>query len=334
MIECDLEAFKDVCARFSLAELELGAAADDLATELNEILNDLEQVEHVRPVADDRQQRDAVAHLQFRVLVEIVQHHVGQFAAFEFDDDPHAVARRLVAQIGDAFELFLSHQCGDVRHHVRFVDLVGNLGDHDRCAITFFVLFERRPASDDHVAAAFTVRFEDAGATDHEAAGGEVWGLDVLQQRAKTILFRGVAQGDHGHHTVEHFAHVVRRDVGRHADSDTGRSVDKQCRERRRQHRGFFRRLVKVRPEVDGVFVEIHHHGFGERVQARFGVTVGGRRVTVDRAEIALAINQGIAHREVLRETNQRVVGRRIAVRVVVADDFADDLRALAVRAV
>ena len=76
------------------------------------------------------------------------------------------------------------------------------------------------------------------------------------------------------------------------------------------------------------------HHRFGERLEPRLGVAIGRRRVAVDRSEVALAVDQGVAHVEVLRETDERVVGRDVAVRVVVADDFADDLRALAVGAV
>ena len=38
-----LEAFEDVRARFGLAQLELGPAADDFAAELDEVLDDLEQ---------------------------------------------------------------------------------------------------------------------------------------------------------------------------------------------------------------------------------------------------------------------------------------------------
>ena len=43
VIERDLQAFEDVGARLGLAQLELGPAADDLAPELDEVLDDLEQ---------------------------------------------------------------------------------------------------------------------------------------------------------------------------------------------------------------------------------------------------------------------------------------------------
>ena len=59
--------------------------------------------------------------------------------------------------------------------------------------------------------------------------------------------------------------------------------------------------------------------------QARFGVAHGGRRVVVDAAEVALAVDQGVAHGEVLGHADQRVVDRRVAVRVVLAHHLADD---------
>ena len=43
MIERDLQPFEDVIARLGLAQLELGAAADDFAAEVDEALDQLEQ---------------------------------------------------------------------------------------------------------------------------------------------------------------------------------------------------------------------------------------------------------------------------------------------------
>ena len=67
--------------------------------------------------------------------------------------------------------------------------------------------------------------------------------------------------------------------------------------------------------------------------EARLGVSVGGRGVAVDRAVVALAVDERVAHREVLGEADHRVVDARVAVRVVVAEHVADDRGALAVRA-
>ena len=69
----------------------------------------------------------------------------------------------------------------------------------------------------------------------------------------------------------------------------------------------------------------------GDRRQPRFGVAVRRRRIAVGRAEIALAVDQRIAQREILRHAHQRVVSRGVAVRMVFAEHLADDARRLGV---
>ena len=62
--------------------------------------------------------------------------------------------------------------------------------------------------------------------------------------------------------------------------------------------------------------------------EARFGVAVRRRRIAVDRAEVPLAVDERIAQREILHHAHERVVDRRVAVRVVLAEHVADDRRA------
>ena len=95
---------------------------------------------------------------------------------------------------------------------------------------------------------------------------------------------------------------------------------------------GIVARVVVVGPEVDGVLVEIGQHLAGDGAHARFGIALGRRRVAVHRAEVALAVDQRVAQRELLRHAHQRVVHRGGAVRMVVRGDVAGDLRGLAVR--
>ena len=64
------------------------------------------------------------------------------------------------------------------------------------------------------------------------------------------------------------------------------------------------------------------------------GVAHRRRVVAVDRAEVALPVDQRVAQREVLRHAHERVVDRGVAVRVVLAHHVADDARALHVRPV
>ena len=146
-------------------------------------------------------------------------------------------------------------------------------------------------------------------------------------------LFDGhVGVVDQHHDAVDDLAQVVRRDVRRHAHRDSGAAVDEQVREAAGQHERLGERLVVVRPEVDGLLVEVAQHLHRHAVDARLGVAHGCRRVAVDGAEVAVAVHERDAHGERLSHSDHRVVDRRVSVRVVLADDFAHGPSGLLVR--
>ena len=75
---------------------------------------------------------------------------------------------------------------------------------------------------------------------------------------------------------------------------------------------------------VDGFAVDVSEHEFGDRGQFALGVAHGRRRVTVNTPEVALSIDQRLAHRERLRHADKRFVYRRVAVRMVFAQHVTD----------
>ena len=110
-------------------------------------------------------------------------------------------------------------------------------------------------------------------------------------------------------------------------------AVDQQVGVGGRHHAGLGQRVVVVRHEVDGVLVQAGDHEQRGRRHPGLGVARGGRAV-VERAEVAVAVDQRQAHRERLGHPHQGVVDRLVAVRVVLAHDLADDPAGLHVRAV
>ena len=104
VVERLLEAEQDVLALARLAQLVLGAPADDFDAVLDEALDAVDQAQLARLAVDDRQHDDAEADLQLRVLVQIVEHDLGLLAALQLEHDAHAVAVALVADVGDAFD--------------------------------------------------------------------------------------------------------------------------------------------------------------------------------------------------------------------------------------
>ena len=97
-----------------LAQLVFGAAADHIHAVVDEELDAVDQAEFARLAVDDGQHDDAEADLQLRVLVEVVEHDFGLLAALQLEDDAHAVAVALVADVGDALDLLVVDQRGGV----------------------------------------------------------------------------------------------------------------------------------------------------------------------------------------------------------------------------
>ena len=86
----------------------------------------------------------------------------------------------------------------------------------------------------------------------------------------------------------------MRRDVGRHADSDTCGSVDQQIRDSCGKYGGFLFRFIKVGYEFNRILVDIGQHLHGDLAETGFGVTHCGSAVSVDRSEVSVSVHKGI----------------------------------------
>ena len=174
-------------------------------------------------------------------------------------------------------------------------------------------------------AAAGVIGGADALTAEDDAAGRKIRTGDDADQVLDAE--RGIVdQRDAG---VDHLAEIVRRDVGRHADGDAAGAVDQEIREARRQNDRLSLVAVVVGLEVDGVLVDVReqrHRGVGETA---LGVPHRRRRIAVDRAVVALPVDQRQAHGEILRHAHQRVVDRLVAVRVILTHHVADHARRL-----
>ena len=76
----------------------------------------------------------------------------------------------------------------------------------------------------------------------------------------------------------------------------------------RRQDRRLLLRVVEVRREVDACPCRCRRGARPRSARGAPRCSVGRRRVAVDRAVVALAVDERVAHREVLRHADQRVV--------------------------
>ena len=213
VVDGDLEAVEDVLPRLRRVEIELGPPDDDLVPVVDEVLEQLLQVHDLGGAVGERQHDHAEGGLHLGVLVELVQHDVGDGVALQLDDDPHAFLVGLVIDVDDPFDLLLAGQLGDRLDQVLLVDLIGNLGDDDLRPAAGFLLLDLRPGPHDDAPAPGLVGLLDALPAVDVGAGGEVRPLDDLPELADGGL--GVIHQQL--HRLHHLAQIVGRDVGGHA---------------------------------------------------------------------------------------------------------------------
>ena len=306
------------------AQVVLRPAPDHIDAVVDEQLQGVRQGERARLAMDDGQHDHAERLLELRMLVEIVQDHFRLLAALQLNDNPHAIAVGLIADVGDALDFLVLHEFSDALNDPRFVDLEGNLRDDDLHLFLGGALDGGLGAHGELAAARPVGIFDPALAVD-VSAGGEV-GAGNERQHLVNGSGRLVQQKDGG---LDDFRQIVGRNLGGHPHGDSVRTVDEQAGNPRGEDGGLLRGLVEVGYEIHGVFFDVGQHLLGQFGQAALRVPVSRRRVAIDGAKVALPINERIAHVEVLRHAHQGVVNRRVTVRVIFLDDLAHHTRAL-----
>ncbi len=313
-----------------LAQLEHRAPRHDFATVRDERLEHRLEVEHLRLAVHQGDHVHAEAVLQLGQLVQVVEHDLRDLPALELDHHAHARLVGFVPDIGNAFYPLVDHELRDLFEESLLVDLIRKLVDDDRLAVASADVFEVRTGTHDDPAAAGAVTLVHSRNAVNDARGRKVrrrHELDQFLDRALRLM-QNVQAG------VDHFAEVVRRNIGRHADRDARGSVDQQVRDARRQDQRLFLRPVVIGAEIHRLLVDIGQQLVADPRHADLGVAHGRGVVAVDRAEVALAVDQHVAQREILCHAHDGVVDRGIAVRMVLTDDVSDDARRLLVGAI
>ncbi len=179
-------------------------------------------------------------------------------------------------------------------------------------------LLDSRGGADPERAPTAGVSVADAVQPDDLATGRQV----RTRNEAHQLFHSGVGVADQVSQRLNDFDEVVRRTVGGHTHRDAAGSVDQQVGEGRGQDDRLDILAVVVRFEVDRVLVQAGRHGERRGRHPAFGVAHGCGAV-IGRTEVAVTVDQRQSHGPGLRGPDQRVVDRSIAVRVVLAHDFA-----------
>ena len=323
--------FEDVTALTGLAQLIHGTAGNHLAAVAYEGFQQLLEVQDLRLAIEQADHVDAENTLHLGLGIKVVEYHLGHFAPAQLDYHADTVLVRLIAQLGNTLKLLLFYQFGDLLDQTRLVELVGQFGNHDLLATANLVdIFDMAASTDVNATAPGTVGLNDARTTIDDTGGREVRPRNELHQLVDADI--GIA--DHRQTAVDHFGQVVRRDIGRHTDGDTTGTVDQQVRNLGRQDVWNLLLAVVVGYPVDGFLVQIGQQFMGQLGHPHFGVTHCCRVIAINGTEVALTVDQRIAHGKVLRHTHDSVVYGRVTVRVVLTDHVTNNTGRLQVRLV
>ena len=330
VIERDKQAFQDMSALLGLAQVVARAADDNVLLVLDIVEQHLFERKRVGNAVHKSKHVDAPAHLELRVLVQLIEHNLRNGILLQFDDDiDRAVAVGAVMHVRDFRKLLFANEFSELLHQVRSVDLIGNLGDDDR-TLPVLAFDNLMLCANSEASSSGFIRVNNSLATHDDAPGREVGAGENLHE-----LFGGhVRVVEHQARSVDGLAEIVRGDIRRHADGDAVRSVNQEVRETRRQHLRLLQTLVVVRTPIHRFFLEIAQKLHGRLRQTRLGVTHSRGRVAVDASEVSVTVDQRNAHGEILGQTDHGVVHGRVAMGMVFADNVADRAGGFAVRTI
>ena len=108
------------------------------------------------------------------MFVQLVDNDLGHRVALELNHDAHAVAIRFIAQIADAFDLFVVDQLGDLFDQPLLIHHVGNFADDDLLFAGALDRLGERLAAHLHDALAFMIGLNDRLSAMNKAAGGKI----------------------------------------------------------------------------------------------------------------------------------------------------------------
>ena len=144
----------------------------------------------------------------------------------------------------------------------------------------------------------------------------EVWRFDILHQSIKFNI--GIINVSTA--TINHLSKVVSRYIGSHTHGNTVSTIDQKIRNLRRHDTRFNERIIEVVGHVYGILLQVVHNVLTHLAESALRVTHGSRRVTVNRAEVTLSVDQRIAHIPVLSHANKGTIDRRVTMRVILTE--------------
>ena len=203
----------------------------------------------------------------------------------------HTLTVGVVLNVRNTVNSLVFHKVGNVFDKSCLVDLIRQFGNNNLVSAVFS-LYNLCFGSHGNFTSAGRISGSYTASAHNNAACRKVRAGHIVHKTGKVNI--GIINKRTS--GVNGFAKVVRRNLCSHTYGDTVRTVYKQVRKSARKYGWLFKSVVKVRLKINRLFVNIGKHFARNLAHSRLCVSVCGRRVTVNRTEVTVAVNKHISH--------------------------------------
>ncbi len=177
------------------------------------------------------------------------------------------------------------------------------------------------------LAASGAVCLADTGSTHNNTSGRKIRSLDDSHQLINSRFLALYIVIDQPYNCFNHFCQIVRRDIGRHTNCDTSRTVYQKIRKTGWKNARFTLSLIVVWHEINGVFVQIIDHVRSDLGKSCLCVSHCGSSVSIHRSEVTMSIHKCISHGPILCHVDKCSVNRAVTMRMVFTHCITYDTR-------
>ena len=166
---------------FSFAQIMFGTTSHYIYLVVDIMIQCLFQCQNLWHTIYQRQHNHTKVILQLSIFIQLIQNNLWIYISAQFDYDTHPFTVRLVTQIGNTVDFFVSCQFGNFFYQSCFVYLVWNFCYYDAMfAIVHWLNFASGTNFDR--AAACQISIFNAFSAQNNTAAREVRTFDILQQ--------------------------------------------------------------------------------------------------------------------------------------------------------
>ena len=299
IIKCFQETFQNVGSLLGFIQIILCSSANNILLMFQIILQHLFQVQnfwfHTSMIGNKGKHNHTKCILQLCMFVEQIQDYIGIGIFTKIDADTHTFTAGMVIQVRNSVDLFVTDKFCDLLDKTCLVYKVRKLCDYDT-RFTVRQSLDICHCADTDLATSCTVSFLDSTCTKDRRSCREVRTFDNLKKlfhRCLAIFFHNVINDlNNG---INRLTKIVRWNVGCHTNSDTGSTIYQQIRKTCRKYNRLTFCLIKVRLEINSIFVDVCKHLHGNLAETCLCISHGSRTVTIHGTEVSMSVNKRIS---------------------------------------